>query len=244
MTGSRSTYTRKRILDAATRLFAEKGDTTSLREITAEANVNLSSVNYHFGSKEGLIQAVYQQHLHSLNHEQLTILEHLEAQADGHHTLDPVKIVEAYFRPLLRHTQAQPPVLSTHEHVASDPGALIRTLAMDGHAEVLARFHAALLKALPDTPDLELLWRILFMLSAASCSISGMDGLLLALKRPDIEIRDTEMLTERLIPFLVGGLLAPVLDIEHTDAGTMSDNMGRAPATDREQGGRRPLRPE
>ncbi|HYQ38579.1 MAG TPA: helix-turn-helix domain-containing protein, partial [Pseudomonas sp.] len=50
----------ERILDAAQQLFAERGFTeTSLRMITARAGVNLAAVNYHFGSKEALIQAVF-----------------------------------------------------------------------------------------------------------------------------------------------------------------------------------------
>ena len=50
----------KRILDAAEQLFAEKGFAeTSLRLITSKAGVNLAAVNYHFGSKKSLIQAVF-----------------------------------------------------------------------------------------------------------------------------------------------------------------------------------------
>ena len=45
--------TKKRILDAAETLFAEQGYAqTSMRAITARADVNLASVNYHFGSKK------------------------------------------------------------------------------------------------------------------------------------------------------------------------------------------------
>ena len=50
----------ERILDAAEQLFAEKGFAeTSLRLITSKAGVNLAAVNYHFGSKKSLIQAVF-----------------------------------------------------------------------------------------------------------------------------------------------------------------------------------------
>lgn len=49
-----------RILNAAETLFAEKGfSETTLRSITELANVNLAAVNYHFGSKKALIQAVF-----------------------------------------------------------------------------------------------------------------------------------------------------------------------------------------
>ena len=51
--------TKSRILDAAERLFLEHGfEATSLRQLTAAAGVNLAAVNYHFGSKEELFQAV------------------------------------------------------------------------------------------------------------------------------------------------------------------------------------------
>jgi AcrR family transcriptional regulator len=53
--------TKERILDAAERLFADRGfAATSLRNITGEAGVNLAAVNYHFGSKDALIVAVFE----------------------------------------------------------------------------------------------------------------------------------------------------------------------------------------
>jgi len=54
------TDTVDRILDAAEELFAERGfSETSLRMITSKAKVNLAAVNYHFGSKNALIHAVF-----------------------------------------------------------------------------------------------------------------------------------------------------------------------------------------
>jgi AcrR family transcriptional regulator len=51
--------TRGRLVQAARRIFAEKGfDAASVREITAAAAANLGAVNYHFGSKQGLYEAV------------------------------------------------------------------------------------------------------------------------------------------------------------------------------------------
>src|ERR1700722_19741495 len=51
--------TRTRILDAAERLFAERGFRgTSVRAITGLAGANLAAVGYHFGSKAELLAAV------------------------------------------------------------------------------------------------------------------------------------------------------------------------------------------
>jgi AcrR family transcriptional regulator len=48
-----------RILDSAERLFAEHGyDGTSIRDIASGAQVQLSLVSYHFGSKEDLLDSV------------------------------------------------------------------------------------------------------------------------------------------------------------------------------------------
>src|SRR5690606_9030803 len=102
MLGSRSAYTRAQILDTAGRLFAQKGhENTSLREITAAAGVNLSSVNYHFGSKEGLIKAVLKEQLATLNRERLSLLDQLESQANGS-PIPASEIVDAFFAPLIR----------------------------------------------------------------------------------------------------------------------------------------------
>ena len=47
--------TRRRLLEAAIVLFAEKGfDGTGIREIAARAKANSAMVQYHFGGKEGL----------------------------------------------------------------------------------------------------------------------------------------------------------------------------------------------
>ena len=60
--------TRERILCAAEALFMEHGyASTSLRLITARANVNLAAVNYHFGSKQALIREVFERRLGPLN---------------------------------------------------------------------------------------------------------------------------------------------------------------------------------
>ena len=68
--------TKARILEVAERLFMEHGfSATSLRMITGDAKVNLASVNYHFGSKEALIEAVFTRRLSPLNRERIKHME-------------------------------------------------------------------------------------------------------------------------------------------------------------------------
>src|SRR6476661_6282956 len=76
--------TKERILDAAETLFMEHGfEATSLRSLTTAANVNLAAVNYHFGSKEELFQAVLTRRLDPMNQERIDLLAAVEAEAAG-----------------------------------------------------------------------------------------------------------------------------------------------------------------
>src|SRR5499425_2105246 len=77
----RSSATQEKILDSTEKLFMEHGfETTSLRQITATAKVNLAAVNYHFGSKEELFQAVLTRRLDPMNQERLDLLTRFERE--------------------------------------------------------------------------------------------------------------------------------------------------------------------
>src|SRR5471030_606294 len=67
--------TRLHILQVAGRIFAEKGfERTTSREICSAAGTNLAAVNYHFGSRDGLYDAVLVE-----AHGQIVGLDDLEA---------------------------------------------------------------------------------------------------------------------------------------------------------------------
>lgn len=56
--------TKDRILGAAEELFAQHGFAgTSLRQLTTQADVNIAAVNYHFGSKENLVNEVFRRRM-------------------------------------------------------------------------------------------------------------------------------------------------------------------------------------
>lgn len=72
----RSAATRERLLNAAEKLFAEKGcHATSVRDLAAKARVNLAAVCYHFGSKERLLVEALARQIRPLNTRRLAALE-------------------------------------------------------------------------------------------------------------------------------------------------------------------------
>lgn len=205
--------TRSRILDAAEALFMAHGlEATTLRQITAVAKANLAAVNYHFGSKDALIEAVFRRRINVLNEECLHALDRLEAAA-GADPVRPSQIVDAFFGAALR-------LAADEEHgganfmrllsrTYTEPTESIRSFLAREYAEVVHRYREALFRALPDTPKDEILWRLHFMLGAMSFAVSGTDALNL-LGEGRLEAIDAETLRQRLMSFLLGGLRAPL----------------------------------
>lgn len=91
--------TRLRLIETAERLFAERGvNGVSLREIGAEAaQRNTGAVRYHFGSKEGLIDAVFRHRMEPINARREAMLEALDAEGRG---ADVRGLAEALLYPL------------------------------------------------------------------------------------------------------------------------------------------------
>src|SRR5712664_2170315 len=88
--------TRTRILDAAEELFMQHGfGGTSMRLLTSQAGVNLAAVNYHFGSKDALIEAVFRRRLDPMNLARIAALDELEAR-----TPEPAKTIRALIGPI------------------------------------------------------------------------------------------------------------------------------------------------
>src|SRR5256885_10198935 len=92
--------TRTRILDAAEELFMQHGfEGTSMRLLTTSAGVNLAAVNYHFGSKHALIEAVFRRRLDPMNAARIPELDKLEATE---RSPPPEGITRAFISPRLR----------------------------------------------------------------------------------------------------------------------------------------------
>ena len=215
--GRGSTATKAKILDAAEVLFMEHGfEATSLRAITAAAGVNLAAVNYHFGSKEELFQAVLTRRLDPMNQERVDLLTRFERDA-APAALACDRILQAMFVPALK--LARDPerggknFLRLLGRAYADPAPFIRKFLAGQYAEMIARFKAAFARALPDLPKKELSWRLHFIMGALSYTLAGTDALRLIAELAPSETANDELLLNRLAPFLLAGLQSPVLDL-------------------------------
>lgn len=200
----------ERILDAAEQLFAEKGFAeTSLRLITSKAGVNLAAVNYHFGSKKALIQAVFSRFLGPY-------CASLERELDRRQAQRPART--ATLEELLEMLVEQ--ALAVKPRSGDDLSIFMRLLGLafsqsQGHlrryleemyGRVFRRYMLLVHEAAPKLPPIELFWRVHFMLGAAAFSMSGIKALR-AIAENDFGVDTSiEQVMRLMVPFLAAGM--------------------------------------
>ncbi|MEX0781048.1 MAG: TetR family transcriptional regulator [Dehalococcoidia bacterium] len=199
--------TRERILDAAEHLFAERGfDGTSIRDVTAEAGVNLAAVHYHFGSKEDLLRSVLERVVLPANALRLEMMRAANATPGGAAVAD---LLRAFILPELRLARDLGPrgqcITRLIGRMFSEPNEVVHQLASDLFSEVGGCFIEGLHQALPDLPEEEVAFRM-------QCVV-GVFTFFMADTVPSpwklIDLDDPEGATERLVSFLEPALSAP-----------------------------------
>lgn len=197
-----------RILDTAEVLFAEKGFAeTSLRAITSKAGVNLAAVNYHFGSKEALIQAVFERYLDPFC---VALSARLDAHAGTPLTLEQLlgmvsataldvhqgqaRQLAIFFRLIgLAYTQAQ---------------GHLRRFIRQHYGPVFGRFLHLLGVATPTLTPVERFWRVHFALGATIFAMSGMSSLTAMCSKDFGETVSPERVNQMLLDYVGGGIQA------------------------------------
>jgi AcrR family transcriptional regulator len=207
--------TRTRILDAAEELFMLHGfEGASMRLLTAKAGVNLAAVNYHFGSKHALVEAVFRRRLDPMNLERVAELDKLEA--DTTRTPSPDAIIRAFITPSLRlMADAKDGRNFTRllGRTYTEPNKLVRQLIGQMYEPAMQRYKAALERALPQMPREELVWRMHFMFGTLAYTLAATDTVqLIAGCKPE-DRYDAQLLEERLTAFLAAGLNAPLKNL-------------------------------
>lgn len=210
--------TKDRILDVAEELFAEQGfSATSLRHITSRAKVNLAAVNYHFGSKDALVEAVFARRLIPMNQDRLGRLHTLQQR---HSNAAPLgDLIEAFIAPALElsrdATQGGARFIKLLGRSYTEPAERLQAQVREMYSEVIDRFKPAFARALPELPGDELYWRLHFLVGVLAYCMSGADMMRLIASCRIHDPLDTKVLTERLTVFLTAGMGAPLPAVHH-----------------------------
>ena len=201
-----SDSTRARIVAAAEKLFAERGfASTTMRDLTSAAGTNLAAVNYHFGSKEGLLETVFRTYLEPISAERIRLIDEAESKAQG----QPIPLrtlIELYVGPAVRslsRDRAGIPSLVSRLH--QEPHPAVEELILKLTEPVIARYAAAVHRVLPHL-DLQ---RILIrghLMTGSMLYILGHGRLLLSKQAPaGAGLPSEATLVQELIDFCVAG---------------------------------------
>jgi AcrR family transcriptional regulator len=196
--------TKEKILDTAQRLIGEQGySATSVRQIVAEAGVNLAAIHYHFGSKEELLAAVIERKAGPVNAERLARLQRFE-QESGAHAPTVRQALDAFLVPMAERADREPEFVRLMGRIMAE--GLLVTIVQRHFHEIMERFVGVLRRALPDLPDPEFRWRMHFMFGAMSHTMMfGPQTDVLGMgDRGDFRGR-----IDRLVTFLTAGFEAP-----------------------------------
>jgi AcrR family transcriptional regulator len=204
-----SDHTRSAILAAAERLYADRGfGDVTLRDIVAEANVNLAAVNYHFGSKDELIAELFVTRSIATNRERLRELKAAEEQGGGRAPIEV--ILRALVGPTLRgclgpenqrSTAARFMIRASIESVP--PIRRIKNREIDH----LRKFAGAMRRSLPDRSDVDIYWGLNFALAMAHHTIRESERLT-KLSDGQCDLDDVEDVVARVVSVATMALTA------------------------------------
>ena len=202
-----SDQTRSSILAAAERLYADRGfGDVTLRDIVAEASVNLAAVNYHFGSKDELIAELFVTRSLATNRERLNELRAAEEHGGGRAPIE--QIFRALVGPTLRgclgpssegSTAARFMIRASIESVP--PIRRIKNREVDH----LRKFIAAMRRALPGRDDVDLYWALNFALAMSHHTIREKERLT-KLSEGRCDLNDVDDIIDRVVSVSVMAL--------------------------------------
>ncbi|OBT13479.1 TetR family transcriptional regulator [Vibrio sp. UCD-FRSSP16_10] len=201
--------TKQKIIEVAESLFAENGfKETSLRRITGGANVNLASVNYHFGDKKTLIRAVLDRYLEEF-------MPQLERELDQVELQSEITMQDVFYtlKSPLFHLNNQSDkgagrFLLLIGRGYSDVQGHLRWFITTRYGHVLDKFSQAVCRANPNLDKQTLFWRLHFTLGACVFTMASSEALLdIANSEFETDI-DVEEIVEQIVPFLASGMCA------------------------------------
>ena len=205
--------TKQRILDAAEHLFARDGyHATSLRGITTTADANLAAVNYHFGSKEALLEAVIVRRLDPLNEIRRGQLEALLQKAELARELPSCReVLRAFVEPTLRLRQQGSEAedfIALIGRTLAEPRGIAMSIFLRHMQPLLQRIFQALALSLPALTEQDLFWRMHFTMGCLSHIMRCHERYSMVPENVNIDLPVDELI-EQFLDFTTAGMEVP-----------------------------------
>jgi AcrR family transcriptional regulator len=198
------------ILDVAERLFAEHGyKPVSLRSILRECGANAAAAHYHFGSKQELLEAIFERHSAGMNATRLELLAASKAKPSHPDAIE--RILNAFLRPALvwrDDDSGTRRFMQLRAAVANEQEGLARDLISRYFNDTSRHFVDALKSELPQLGMPELYFRFHFLLGGHYYTVLNPNRIY-DLSNGLCNPADTEQTLRSMIGFFAAGLRAP-----------------------------------
>lgn len=202
--------TRERLLLTAEKLLGERGiNGVSLREITREAGQrNASALHYHFGSRDGLIEAIFEKRMRLIDENRVKLIAEMEADGRMQHVRG---VAEAVTRPIsafLFRDDSSTNYIRFLTEIFLSPDINIDDFVRGRYDKGLRRAFQALRQLLPELPEHVVRQRFVLMMRAGTFALADIDThrtRMMAAGRPF----DMDRAIETMIDMWVGGVSAP-----------------------------------
>lgn len=203
------TDTRTRILDTAERLLAENGvAATSVRMITEGAGVNIAAVNYHFGSKDEMVREVIGRGIAEIGALRLVALEVVLVNAEKQERRPAIdEVIGAFVRPMAeyclgKNARRRHFALLMGRHYWDRDIKLLSPGNFEQIAEQRRQFSLAIADALGIIGNGEERGRPYLRLAVTVT----LHMIFSKVRRQDNTARQVELMTDRLVAFISGGM--------------------------------------
>ena len=181
--------------------------------------MNLASVNYHFGSKDALLEAVIQRRLGPVNDERLRRLEELEGQA-GTEPLNLEKALRCFLEPpfekMREWGESGRLFMRVVGRIHSDTNPKMAAMFLKQFEETLKRFTSALQRALPQLAPQEVSRRLHFVIGGMAHTLAWSEEIALLCGQNHTEALSS-LLLEDLVQFAAAGMAAPVPTLDREE---------------------------
>ena len=209
-----------RIVAAAERMFAEQGyRSVSVRSITVAAGVNIAAIHYHFGSKQELLEAIFNKRCAPMNDARLAMLAECRDEPGRPPMLE--QVLEAYLRPSLiwpGDEQGARRFLRLRAVLAHEDLELSRDLISRHFNDVSRTFLKKLRELLPEISEEETYWRFHFLLGAHYYTLSN-PGRITVLSEGRVDPSNAETSLAHMVPFFAAAFRAPTGRAARVSAG-------------------------
>lgn len=197
--------TRRRVLAAASKLFAQHGyDGVGMRDLAREAEANVAAVHYHFGTKQALLCELLRIQGYPIAEERMERLAELRRQGP----LELTAVLRAFLEPALLGNPRGPlnhsPFAKLRARLSLESEPATRNVLSEIFDESSHAYIAALAECVPHLSREALYFKFHFMLSTMFYAMLN-TGRVIELSGGESDTSDPKKLLDHLIPFLVVG---------------------------------------